>query len=72
MSWLRRPVPNAALLGGFAAISGLISLDSVITAIRERFHGAVADGNAAAADDAFEFVRAEMAELKELSDVATD
>ncbi len=72
MTRLRRPVPNAALLGGFAAISGLVSLDSVITAIRERFHGPVADGNAAAAGDAFEFVRAEMAAMKELSDVATD
>jgi len=69
MTRLRRPVPNAALLGGFAALSGLVSLDSVIAAIRQRFHGPVADGNAAAATDAFDFVRAEM---RELSDAASD
>ncbi|HEY3610097.1 MAG TPA: 2-oxoacid:acceptor oxidoreductase family protein, partial [Pseudonocardiaceae bacterium] len=69
MTRLGRTVPNAALLGGFAAISGVVSLVSVIAAIRERFTGAVADGNAAAAHDAFEFVQAEM---RELADVATD
>ncbi len=37
-------LPNAALLGGFAALSGLISLPSVHAAIRERFGGAVAEG----------------------------
>jgi len=50
---LGRPVPNAALLGGFAAVSGMVSLDSVVAAIRERFSDAVADGNAAAAREAF-------------------
>ncbi len=40
-----RPLPNAALLGGFAAISGLITLASVEAAIRQTFKGAVADGN---------------------------
>jgi pyruvate ferredoxin oxidoreductase gamma subunit len=69
MTRLHRPLPNAALLGGFAAISGLVSLDSVCTAIRERFRGPVADGNAAAARDTFDFVTAEM---KELHDVASD
>jgi len=47
-----RPVPNAVLLGGFAALTGVVSLDSVVTAIRERFTGAVAEGNAAAATEA--------------------
>ena len=50
---LGRPVPNAALLGGFAAVSGVVSIESVVAAIRERFPGAVADGNAAAAREAF-------------------
>ena len=44
-----RPMPNAALLGGFAALSGIVSLESVTTAIRARFPRKVADGNAAAA-----------------------
>jgi pyruvate ferredoxin oxidoreductase gamma subunit len=57
-----RPVPNAALLGGFAAIAGLISIDAVAAAIREKFSGAVADGNVAAASAAHEYVMREIAE----------
>lgn len=60
---LGRPLPNAALLGGFAAISGLISLDAVAHAIRDKFAGAVAAGNAAAAAEAFAYVRKEVEEL---------
>jgi pyruvate ferredoxin oxidoreductase gamma subunit len=55
-------VPNAALLGGFSAVSGLVSLESVSAAIRERFAGAIAEANVAAAARAFEIVRAEMEE----------
>ena len=46
---LGRPLPNAALLGAFAALTGVVSLDSVTAAIRSRFDGAVGDANAAAA-----------------------
>jgi len=62
-----RPLPNAALLGGFAAITGLISLASVTTAIRQTFPLAVAEPNAAAAERAYEFVLAEMKELADAS-----
>lgn len=58
-----RPVPNAALLGGFAALSGRVSIGSVCAAIRERFSGRVAEGNVAAATGACEFVRRELREL---------
>lgn len=44
-----KPMPNAALLGGLAALTGVVGIDSVEAAIRRRFHGALADGNAAAA-----------------------
>lgn len=47
---LGRPVPVAVLLGGLAALSGVVSPDAVGGAIRERFPGSLADGNAAAAD----------------------
>ena len=57
-----RPVPNAALLGGFAAVSGRISVDSVAAAIRDKFKGEVAEGNVAAARAAFEHVRSELRE----------
>ena len=53
-----RPLPNAALLGGFAALSGRIAIDSVLAAIREKFPTKVADGNIAAASAAYEFVLA--------------
>jgi pyruvate ferredoxin oxidoreductase gamma subunit len=49
---LGRPVPNAALLGGFAAVCGEIRLDSVVAAIRAKFGGKVAEGNVAAASEA--------------------
>jgi len=50
---LGRPLPNAALLGGFAALSGQVSLGSVTAAIGEKFSGKVAAANAAAAAEAF-------------------
>jgi pyruvate ferredoxin oxidoreductase gamma subunit len=59
---LGRPIPNAALVGGFAALSRLISLDSVTAAIREKFPGKVGDGNSAAAAAAYELVRRETRE----------
>lgn len=60
---LGRPLPGAPLLGGFAALSGLISIDSVAAAVRQKFSGAVAEGNIAAAHAAFDLVRDEMREL---------
>jgi pyruvate ferredoxin oxidoreductase gamma subunit len=59
-----RPVPNSSLLGGFAALTGLVSLKSVEQAIRDRFSGAVAAGNATAAAKAFEFVKRQVKELE--------
>ena len=55
---LGRPLPNAALLGGFAALCGLIRIGSVTAAIRERFTGLIAEANAAAATAAYDLVRA--------------
>lgn len=52
-----RPLPNAALLGGFAALTGLIRFESVASAIEDRFSGRVAAGNIAAARAAFEQVK---------------
>jgi pyruvate ferredoxin oxidoreductase gamma subunit len=56
--YLGRPLPNAALLGAFAALTGVVSLASVSAAIRERFPGATGAGNAAAAEAAHELVAA--------------
>ena len=49
---LGRPLPNAALLGAFAALTGEVSLESVAAAIRERFPGRTGEQNVAAAEDA--------------------
>jgi pyruvate ferredoxin oxidoreductase gamma subunit len=53
---LGRPLPNAALLGGFAALTGQVSLASVVAAILARFHGPSGEGNAAAAKATYEHV----------------
>ena len=51
-----RPLPNAALLGAFAAITGRLSIESVCRAIGEKFAGRVGEANARAARAAFEAV----------------
>ena len=48
--------PNAALLGSFAALTGLVHLDSVKRAIGEAFPGEVGAANIAAAVGGYEFV----------------
>ncbi len=63
MRHIGRPLPNAVLLGGFAALSGLVSLDAVSHAIRDKFSGKVAEANVAAAAEAFEYVDHQMKEL---------
>jgi pyruvate ferredoxin oxidoreductase gamma subunit len=58
MKHVRRPLPNAALLGGFAAISGQLHMDSVAKAIIEKFPGAVGEANVNAAREAFDMADA--------------
>jgi pyruvate ferredoxin oxidoreductase gamma subunit len=60
---LGRPLPNAVLLGGFAALSGLVTLDAVEHAIRHKFSGKVAEGNVAGAIEAFAYVQNQVKEL---------
>lgn len=55
-----RPLPNASLLGGFAALAGRVSLAAVGAAIEEKFPAKVAAANVAAAAEAFEFVQRAM------------
>ena len=59
-----RPMPNVPLLGGFAAASGIIRLESVIEAINTKFSDKVATGNIAAATEAYQFVVREIAEAR--------
>ena len=60
MEHIGRPLPNAILLAAFAAMSGVVSLESVHAAIRAKFSGKVAAGNIAAASAAYEYVKHEL------------
>lgn len=60
---LGRTTPNSALLGGFAAMTGIVSLEGVNEAIRNRFHGALGEANIASAKAAFDFVKHETREI---------
>ena len=48
-----RPLPNAALLGAFAAITRQLALESVSAAIRQKFRGRIAEANVSAAAAAY-------------------
>ena len=62
---LGKPVPNAVLLAGFAAMTDLVTLDAVVDAIRARFPGDMGQRNEAAAREAFDAVIAERTFLQE-------
>lgn len=62
LKYVGKPLPNAALLGAFAAMTGTLHLESVVTAIEDRFAGKVAAANASAARACFEEVRSQMKE----------
>ncbi len=51
-----RPLPGAAMLAGFAALTGKLKLESVQQAFRSRYSGRVAEANALVAEDAYNFV----------------
>jgi pyruvate ferredoxin oxidoreductase gamma subunit len=60
---LGRPLPNAALVAGIAALTGSVSVDSVLLAIRERFgESAIGDGNVAAGEACAAAVREQLGE----------
>ncbi len=56
LEYVGRPVPNAALLGGFAAAWARIGIESVEAAIQDKFPGAVGEANVAAARAAYDMV----------------
>jgi len=56
MEFLGRPLPGAAMLGGFAALTGAVGIEGVVAAISGRFSGEVADGNITVARVAYAFV----------------
>lgn len=64
MEFVGRPLPNAALLGGYAAATRQVALESVVRAIEERFPAKIAEGNIKAARAAYDYVRAEKLEAR--------
>lgn len=49
-----RPIPNAALLGSFSALTNIVKLDSILEAIKTKFAGTIAEKNILAAKNAYE------------------
>ncbi|QWW19672.1 2-oxoacid:acceptor oxidoreductase family protein [Schaalia sp. 19OD2882] len=69
---LGRPVPNVVMLAGAAALTGLIRLDSMSRAIRERFPGKIGEANVRAAAAAHDLVRSRIDEAATTHDGAED
>ena len=55
-----RPLPGAAMLAGFAAMTGAMKLESVQQAYNARFGGKIAEANAAVAELAFQHIEQQM------------
>lgn len=62
---LGRPLPNAVMLGGVAALTGLVRLESVQKAIRQKFPGTIGERNVEAASAAYDLVSSMIAERGE-------
>jgi pyruvate ferredoxin oxidoreductase gamma subunit len=58
MTHIGKPVPNAALLGGFAALTGLVPVSAVVEAVRGRFPASLAEANIKAVHAAYELIAA--------------
>ena len=54
--YVGRPLPNAALLGGFAALTGQVTLEALERAILNRFPGDAGEANVEAARAAYDLV----------------
>ncbi|CAB4659080.1 MAG: 2-oxoacid:acceptor oxidoreductase [Actinobacteria bacterium] len=70
MQHLGRPVPNAVLLGAFAALTKVVSIKSVTDAIGAKFKGKLADGNSEAATAAYAIVMAQISQKVPVGEVS--
>jgi len=53
MDVIGRPIPNMVMVGAFAGLTGLVSLESIQAAVKERFGGKVGDLNVEAVEKAY-------------------
>lgn len=56
LQYIKTPKPSAALLGAFAALTGVVHLESVLKAISEKFPQKIAEANCTVARLAYEHV----------------
>ena len=56
MKHMRRPIANTPLLGAFAAMTGVIELASVQSAMRQKFPGSLGEANADAGKEGYDHV----------------
>ncbi len=56
MKYIRRPLPGAAMLAGFAALTGKLKLESIQEAFKTKYKGKVAEANGLVAEAAYNFV----------------
>ncbi len=54
LEYIGKPLPNAILLGSFAALTKIIKIESVVEAIKTKFSGSIAEKNVNAALEAYE------------------
>ncbi len=57
MKTIGRPLGNTALIGAFAAATAELTLDAVISAIKNRFPGKLQEPNIQAASQGFEYIK---------------
>ena len=60
---IKAPKPNIVLMGGFAAMSGLLDRDAMERAIMEKFPGKIGTANVQAARAAYEAIKSQMAQF---------
>jgi pyruvate ferredoxin oxidoreductase gamma subunit len=53
MEVIGRPIPNMVMVGAFAGSTGLVTLESLKAAVKERFGGKIGDLNAEAVEKAY-------------------
>ncbi|MCB1381052.1 MAG: 2-oxoacid:acceptor oxidoreductase family protein, partial [Alphaproteobacteria bacterium] len=72
MAHVGRPAPNTSLLGAFTALCGIVSLDSVLEAIRRAFPGKVGEANVVATKEAHAMIANGAKDAKEATGAEAD
>ena len=57
LKFIGRPLPGAAMLAGFAAMTGMLKLESINSAYGQKYSGKVAQANADVARGAWDFIK---------------